>query len=250
MKVVWARTSARPIRAVRRGGRSHLGRFLDEAQGHRPLDHPGVVPVHELGDRSTRVAPTSRCGWSRAADLSVGLRSRRAERKNGWTPTRALGRAAEGVRGARLCSQPGVVHRDLKPANIMVGRFRRGVRDGLGIGAGHGPPRPEGHPAQGRGQARRWSLLQTLRRDMAEETPDSPLVTMDGDVVGTPAFMSPEQARGRRRSSRCAFRRLLDGGDPLRAARGPDALCDAMGSRDLEPHVLAAGTRGSSAIGA
>src|SRR5262245_47103511 len=98
-----------------------LGRFLDEAQVTGQLDHPGIVPVHELGlDREGRVYFTMRLVAGR--DLEKIFELVRAGQE-GWSTTRAVGALLKVCEAVAYAHSKGVVHRDLKPANVMVGRF-------------------------------------------------------------------------------------------------------------------------------
>ena len=98
-----------------------LGRFLEEAQVTSQLDHPGVVPVHELGlDANGKVWFTMRLVKGRTAsevfaDAFAGA--------NDWTLTRALEVVLKVCDTMAYAHDKGVLHRDLKPSNVMVGRF-------------------------------------------------------------------------------------------------------------------------------
>ena len=166
-------------------------RFLEEAQVTGQLDHPGVVPVHELGlDRDGRLYFTMRLVKGR--ELREVFRMAR-EGAEGWNLTRALGVLLKACEAVAYAHSKGVVHRDLKPSNVMVGSFGEvyvmdwGIAKVLGVEDRHDV----------RIDAPVTSLIDTDRKQDIAASPDSPLITMDGRVIGTPAYMSLEQAEGR-----------------------------------------------------
>ncbi|MCP3919651.1 MAG: SUMF1/EgtB/PvdO family nonheme iron enzyme [bacterium] len=138
-------------------------RFLEEAQVTGQLDHPGIVPIHDLGlDEEGRPFFTMRLVQGR--DLAERLRS---QADPDWSSTRALQvllRVAETVAFAHA---KGVLHRDLKPANVMLGGF-------------------------GEVYVMDWGLAKVLSPDGVPLTGQS----SERDVLGTPSYMSPEQAVG------------------------------------------------------
>ncbi len=219
-----------------------LCRFLEEAQVTAQLSHPGVVPVHELGiDSQGRVFFTM--SLVKGHDLKHVF-DEVHQGSGDWTQPRALGALLKVCETMAYAHSKGVIHRDLKPANVMVGEFgevyvmdwglaklagdadRRGLRPDLAA-AEHAT---RGHFATER--------VTTDRRDAAGLDPSSSLLTMDGTIVGTPSFMSPEQARGEALDHRsdiyaagAMLYALLTGQNPYAAARAavsPIAIVQAI----------------------
>jgi WD40 repeat protein/serine/threonine protein kinase len=166
-----------------------LGRFLDEAQITGQLDHPGILPVYELGvDHEGQVYFTMRLVKGRTLSDIFELVK---EGKEGWTQTRALGVILKVCEAMAYAHSKKVIHRDLKPANIMVGRFGEAYVMDWGLAKVLGTEDKKDI----RIKSPDASSL-SIHTDLRDTPADSPLMTMDGDVVGTPAYMSPEQARG------------------------------------------------------
>lgn len=156
-----------------------LQRFLREARVTGRLDHPGVVPVHEIGiDPGLGVYFTMRLVEGR--DLRQVFDVVRA-REDGWTRQRALEVILKACDTMAYCHAKGVVHRDLKPANIMVGNFGEVYVMDWGLARLDGEPE-DSPPAES-----------SAPRE-APGVDAGVTLTRDGVVLGTPAYMPPEQA--------------------------------------------------------
>ena len=164
----------------------HLARFLEEAQVTAQLEHPGVVPVHEVGyDFGGRAYFTMRRVHGKELTEVIDLARSESE---GWNQTRAVGVLVKVCQAVAYAHSRGVVHRDLKPGNVMVGAFGETYVMDWGLAKVAG--RPDAHESDP------MQSVQSARRLVNAQDPDSPLRTVAGTILGTPSFMAPEQASG------------------------------------------------------
>lgn len=147
-------------------------RFLRESQITAQLPHPGIPPIHALGTLSDG-SPYLVMKLVRGKTLAELLECRRAATDDLPRLVQIFEQIALAVGFAHAQR---IVHRDLKPLNVMVGAF-------------------------GEVQVMDWGLAKSV--DGRDETDPSVAVrestsdiTQSGAIVGTPAYMAPEQARG------------------------------------------------------
>jgi serine/threonine protein kinase len=167
-------------------------RFLREAAVLGRLEHPNIVPIHELGrDESGRPFYTMKRVKGRTLAAILTAIKKGDETTIGYyTLDRLLtifGKICDAIAFTHF---NGIVHRDLKPDNIMVGEFGEVLVMDWGVA------KVLGDEEQAEEEARRSERADTSAHD-GEHDVVVGTITMDGAVVGTPHFMSPEQARGR-----------------------------------------------------
>lgn len=167
------------------GSPEFVQRFVEEAQIGGQLQHPGIVPVYELG-----LLEDNRPFFAMKLVKGETLAARLAARAGRADDLRLLlGVFRDLCRTMAYAHARGVVHRDLKPANVMIGSFGevQVVDWGLGKvlrkgGIDDERLRQRAHDAR--------TMISTVR----SEGDDGDSLT--GSVMGTPAYMPPEQALG------------------------------------------------------
>jgi serine/threonine protein kinase len=166
-------------------------RFVEEAQITGQLEHPNIVPIHDLGvDGQGRPYFAMKMVKGRSlSQVLDNLRREDASTMREYTLGRLLNVFSSICHALAYAHARGVIHRDLKPANIMLGDFGEVyVMDwGLAKVLGRQEQPPEA-PDKAKQQGP-VNKVQTGRHV------DSNL-TQDGSVLGTPAYMPPEQAMG------------------------------------------------------
>jgi serine/threonine-protein kinase len=163
-----------------------LQRFVEEAQVGGQLQHPGIVPVYELGQFPDR-RPFFAMKLVKGRTLSKLLRERPSPAADLPRFVQIFAQVCQAVGYAHA---RGVIHRDLKPANVMVGSFGEvqvmdwGLAKVLRQGGVADEAQPEEAPTQ----------IRTVRSAGSSAGQGSGSDTRAGSVLGTPAYMAPEQA--------------------------------------------------------
>jgi tetratricopeptide (TPR) repeat protein/tRNA A-37 threonylcarbamoyl transferase component Bud32 len=219
-------------------------RFTFEAEVTGGLEHPGVVPVYGLGAHDDG-RPFYAMRFVRGDDLRTAIK-----RFHG-TPERAdfqsmafrslLRRFLDVCNAVGYAHSRGVLHRDLKPGNIMLGPF-------------------------GETLVVDWGLAKIVGRDdgdtLRAASEDSEGDTSPGSAIGTPAYMSPEQAEGRVDELGPAtdvyalgavLHSLLTGNPPVDDAGGLPAILERVRRGELldapqAPKALAAVARKATSL--
>ncbi len=166
---------------------SSQARFVFEAEVTGGLEHPGIVPVYSLGrypDGRPFYAMRLIKGESLEEAITRFHHLDPATDQLGWSRGlhRLLGRFLDVCHAVDYAHNRGVLHRDLKPSNIMLGPYGETLVVDWGLAK-----------VIGRRAEQAGSVEETLwPLSAADMTP----TRVDG-AVGTPAYMSPEQAAGR-----------------------------------------------------
>jgi Flp pilus assembly protein TadD/tRNA A-37 threonylcarbamoyl transferase component Bud32 len=156
-------------------------RFLEEAQLTGQVQHPGVPPVHDLGE-----LPDGRPYLAMKLIKGRSLASLLSERTSlAQDQPRLVGIFEQVCRTLAYSHSKGIIHRDLKPSNVMVGAFGEVQLIDWGLAKVLATPASEASDA-----AAPLSTIWTVR------TEEPSTATRPGQAMGTPAYMAPEQARG------------------------------------------------------
>lgn len=171
-----------------------LARFMREAEITARLDHPGVVPIHDLGvDAEGHVFFTMRL--VKGKNLASIMRQARHDRRT-WPQTRVIDLIVKVCETVAYAHSRNVIHRDLKPENIMVGAFGETYVMDWGLAKLRSP-------ADKAAVETRAAADETVRLSQAGDPSSgrgsggSAEETEMGCVLGTAFYMPPEQAAGR-----------------------------------------------------
>jgi serine/threonine protein kinase len=160
-----------------------LARFVDEVHIVGSLEHPNIVPIHDVGrDENDRYYFVMKHVEGETLEsiiekLAAGDPAYHAR----YTFTTRVEIFVALARALQFAHAHGYVHRDIKPANVMIGRYGEVVLMDWGVAKLCKAPEETGD---------------ALDEDASRSIHERLFTTRRGAIVGTPAYMSPEQARG------------------------------------------------------
>lgn len=162
-------------------------RFTLEAEITGGLEHPGIVPVYGLGHRDDgqpfyAMRFIKGDSLKEAADRFHSTPSYTKDRYRSLTFRRLLERFVDVCNAVEYAHSRGVLHRDLKPGNVMLGKYGETLVVDWGLAKAVGKDE---------------SYAKTDEQTFQPALSGSSLATQMGSALGTPSFMSPEQAAGR-----------------------------------------------------
>src|SRR5579859_1424750 len=168
--------------------RDAILRFVKEAQITGQLEHPNIVPIHDLGiDSQGRIYFSLKLIEGESLKGIIEKRKTNQELASGvrykdvYTPLRMIEIFISVCQAVAYAHAKGVIHRDIKPDNIMLGRYGEVLVVDWGIAKVVDPKiAPEDQ------KTIPMSALNNL----------TPEASMEGSIAGTPAYMPPEQAQG------------------------------------------------------
>ena len=219
------------------------GRFLVEAEVTGGLEHPGIVPVYSLGTYADG-RPYYAMRFIRGDSLKAAIERFYATKWSGRDSERTLelrkllGRFVDVCNAIAYAHSRGVLHRDLKPGNIMLGNYGETLVVDWGLAKVIGQPE------------------QTGKSDKSPELPitasgSGSAPTIAGSALGTPAYMSPEQAEGRLDklgpatdvySLGATIYQILTGKPPIESKEIEEILVrtvkgEVRSPREINPHI-------------
>lgn len=190
---------------------SDIERFQREARAAGRLKHPAIVPVHEIGEHDGRHYFTM--------DFVEGQSLAETIREETLSPKRAAVLVRATAEAVHFAHEQGTVHRDLKPANILIDQ-------------------------NGQPQVTDFGLAKMLESFDEESRAE---LTASGQILGTPSYMSPEQASGKQElvgpasdiySLGAILYACLTGRAPFVADSPVDTLLQVMKKEPVSPREL------------
>jgi WD40 repeat protein len=149
-------------------GERQIRRFKAEAEAAARLDHPNIIPIYEIGEQagqhffSMKLVEGASLAEQMAGRKAGGVEREKGGEGAGESHVSAVALLAKIARAVHYAHQRGVLHRDLKPTNVLI-------------------------DAQGEPHLADFGLAKMLESDAS--------MTQSEAVLGTPAYMAPEQAR-------------------------------------------------------
>jgi WD40 repeat protein len=186
-------------------GPQDVQRFYSEAEAAAHLDHPGIVPIYEIGQHQ---------GQHFFSMAYVPGSNLAAQVKDGPLPQREAAELVQKIAQAvHYAHERGIIHRDLKPHNVLL-------------------------DSQGEPKVTDFGLAKRIECDSG--------LTATGAVMGTPSYMPPEQASGKREVSPAVdvyalgaiLYHLLTGRPPFQAANPMDTILQVLEQEPVPPRRL------------